>query len=280
MNVVEYSAEPLLRVAQAFAATPRVMAELGRLLRDPNADLDEITVHIKRDGVLAARLLRVANSAAFAHSGKVASIEEAAALVGFNEIHRLVGAVAVDQFSTFTFPLYGIASRRLRENALFGALLMEELATLAGESPQAAYAVGLFRGLGKIALEKLAVESAPVPSFAPGGDTELVQWEKQVFGITGNDATAIILRHWQYPPSVSQAIAEHFYPTPQSSRLTGLLNLAAGIADQLGYGLPGEKKYWSDTEAGYRNAGIDPSGSQPHLDRATKSFERLSRAIG
>ena len=99
MIEVRYSIENLLRVAQAFPATPRIMAELGRLLRNPNADLGDITAHLKHDTALAARLLRISNSAAFAPAEPVASIEDAAALIGLKEIHRLVGAVAIDQFS-------------------------------------------------------------------------------------------------------------------------------------------------------------------------------------
>lgn len=278
--MVQYSVEPLLRVAQTFAATPRVMAELSLLLRDPNADLGEITTHLKRDSALAARLLRIANSAAFAQSGGVASIEDAAALIGYEKIHRLVGAVAVDQFSLCNFPLYVMAGRRVRENALFVALLMEELADPADESPQAGYTVGLFRSLGKLALEKLASEAAPAPSFRPDHDADLVQWEKHVFGISANEATAIILRHWHFPRGICEAIAEHFVSAGRTHKLTHLLNLAAGIADQLGYGLPGEKRYWIETEQSYQSCGIDSSTGQNYIDRATLAFEKLSRAVG
>ena len=279
MNVVEYSVERLLRVAQTFAATPRVMAELGRLLRDPNADLDEITTHLRRDSALAARLLRIANSAAFAQSGHVSSIEDAAALIGYNEIHRLVGAVAVDQFSQASYPLYGIVGRRLRENALYVALLMEELAGPADEAPQAAYTVGLFRCFGRLALEKLAAEGPSTAGFRADSDEEILAWEKHTFGITANEATAVILRHWQFPRGMCEAIAEHYASAGRLHRLTHLLNLAAGLADQLGHGLPGESRYWVQTDEAFRNAGLDPSMCQNHIERATRAFERLSQAI-
>lgn len=276
---MQYSVEPLLRVAQAFAATPKVMAELGRLLRDPNTDLGEITAHLKRDPVVAARLLRLANSVAFAQSELVASIEDAAALIGYNEIHRLVGAVAVDQFSLSTYPLYGMTGRRLRENALFVALLMEELAGLAHDAPQAAYTAGLFRPMGKLALEQLAGERSAAGRFDPERDADLVIWEKHAFGITANEATSVILRHWHFPREIADAILDHYQPAGRTNHLTGLLNLAAGLADQLGYGLPGEQPYWRGTEEGYRACGIDPAESESHIESATKAFQRLSQAI-
>lgn len=279
MNVVQFSVEPLLRVAQAFPATPRIMVELERLLRDPDVELADVARPLKRDGALSARLLRVANSAAFAQSEQVGSIDNAAALIGLQEIHRVVGAVAVDEFSHGQYPLYGFSGDRFRENALLVALLMEELALPAQVESQAAYATGLFRALGKLALEKIADESEPVPAFAAEPDSDLVRWERHAFGVAANEATAIILQSWKFPRAIAVAIGEHFAPTGNDRRLSHLLNLAAGLADELGRGLPGEKPYWRGPDAGCRETGVAPRTLKRQVDRATAAFERLSGAI-
>lgn len=280
MNVVQYSTEPLLRVAQAFPATPRIMAELGRLLRSPDTDLKDLTLLLKTDSALAARLLRVANSAAFAPAEHIASIEEAAALIGFREIHRLVGAVAVDQFSQANLPLYGIPGRRLRENALSVALLMEELARAAKQDPQAAYTTGLFRGIGKLALEKLAAEAGNPAPFQPASHPDLVLWEKHTFGISANDATALILQQWKFPQEIAQAIAHHFAPARGSQPLAHLLNLAASMAEQAGHSLPGEQRYWLDPEKVYQESGLDADRCKRAAEHAAVAFARLTNAIG
>lgn len=279
MSAVLFSVEDLLQVAQAFPATPRIMAELGRLLRNPHADLEEIAVHLKHDAALASRLLRIANSAAFAQAEPVASIEDAAALIGFQEIHRLVGAVAIDQLAGANCPLYGFTGRRLRENALIVALLMEELAGPADEDPRAAYTIGLFRSLGKLALETLASRVAELPPFDPAGPDDLVAWETRTFGLSSNEATAAILEQWHFPHEVSKAIAEHFAPAGRNHPFTHLLNLAAHLADKLGYGLPGETGYWLTTDEVYRKSGVDPRDSKRSVDRAFIAFDRLSRAL-
>lgn len=280
MNVVQFSIEPLLRIAQAFPATPRIMIELGGLLRRPETDLADVTRLLKADHALAARLLRVANSAAFSPSDHIGSIEDAAALIGFREIHRLVGAVAIDQFSTANYPLYGIPGRRLRENALFVALVMEELARLAHHDPHAAYTTGLFRSVGKLALEKLAAESGTATPLNPAAPTDLIVWEKHAFGITGNEATAAILLQWRFPPEIPKAIAEHYLPASGEQPLAWLLHLAASLVDQHGYGLPGESRYWPDQEKALRETKVDADRSRRAADRAKLAFERLSAAVG
>jgi len=256
------------------------MVELGQLLRDPNAALEDVAVHLKHDSTLAARLLRIANSAAFAQSEPVASIEDAAALIGFRDVHRLVGAVAIDHFSLRNYPLYGFTGRQLRGNALFVALLMEELALPAHADPSTAYSAGLFRSIGKLALAKIAEEGTPVPPFQPTDILPLAGWERFTFGLASNEATAAILQAWHFPPGVTQAIADHYYPAAHSHPLACLLNLAAHLADKLGHGLPGESSYWLDPAEIGRASGLDPRNIQPAADRAVIAFDRINRAMG
>lgn len=280
VNEVRYAIVNLLRVAQAFPATPRIMAQLGRLLRDPDTAMEDVTVHLKFDSTLAARLLRIANSAAFAQSEPVTSIEDAAALIGLQEVHRLVGAVAIDHFSQHLFPLYGFTGSRLRDNAIMVALLMEELAPSAGEDPPTAYAAGLFRSLGKLALAKIADEHAPVAAFVPADGMSLVGWEKLTFGLASNQATAAILHEWQFPGTLTQAISGHYAPAALSHPLARLLNLAANLADQLDHGLPGESPYWLDPAESARAAGLGPSSIQHATERAVTAFDRINHALG
>jgi HD-like signal output (HDOD) protein len=280
MNEVSYSNINLLRVAQSFPAAPRIMLALGRLMRDPNSALGDVAVHLKHDSSLAARLLRIANSAAFAQSEPVASIEAATALIGLRDVHRLVGAVAVDHFSFRNYPLYAFTGPQLRDNALLVALLMEELAPPAGEEPATAYSAGLFRSIGKLALARIADDEAPAAPFRPEGSLRLADWEKQTFGRVSNEATAAILQEWHFPREVTQAIAEHYYPAAHSQPLAGLLNLAAQQAENLGHGLPGESAYWLNPAESARQSGLDPSAVQRAGERAMTALDRINHAVG
>jgi HD-like signal output (HDOD) protein len=276
---VRYANVNLLRVAQSFPGSPAIMARLGQVLRNPHCQLGEIAAHVKQDTTLAARLLRIANSAAFAQSEPVASIEDAAALIGLADLHRLVGAVAVDHFSLRNYPLYGFTGPQLRANALFGALLMEELAHAAKEDMAAAYSAGLFRSLGKLALATIVDEAAPVAPFRPETGEPLVAWERYTFGRTSNDATAAILHEWHFPADVTQAIAAHYDPTADTGPLAALLNLAGHLAEQAGHGLPGETPYWLAAEAAGRATGLGPRHCQRAVERAGVTFERINRAV-
>jgi len=278
MSVTLISEDAVLRIANTFPATQQVLSQLGILLKDPSAGIGQVTTILKRDVALSARLIRTANSAAFAQATPVATVEDAITLIGFQEVYRLVGVAFINQVSDGGLPSYGLTSRRFYDNSLFTALLMEGLAAGAGEDPRYCYTVGLMRSIGKIALDRLA-RDAGATDFAPVGfDDNLLDWERSAFGMTNLEAGAVILKAWRFPPEIISAIEGQYSPIGRHMPLTHLLNLSAGTADILGRGLDGETGYWVDTEEIYRKAGLDPQKANKIIDRALAAFERLTRA--
>ena len=278
MDARSITPESLLGIAQSFPSTPQILADLGVLLKNPDVELKAVAQQLKRDPALTARLIRLANSAALAQAEPVASVETAVNLAGFQEVHRLVGVAVLDQFGEDGLVAYGIPSRRLRENALFSALLIEQLAKPAGEDPSAAYTIGLLRSIGKLGLDRLASSHAPEARFSHEvGGGGVAEWERTVFGMTNGEAAKTIMNSWRFPGETVKAIGEHYAPAGRHLPLTHLLNLAANIAEKIGYGLPGETCYWLETEEVYRKAGVNLRDAKPFIDRAHIVFDRLLR---
>ena len=125
MIAAPFSRETLLNVVKTLPAAPQILAQLGRLLLDINSDLNDITLLLKRDAALTARIIRISNSAIYNTGLPFASLEEALARVGYTEVYRLTGFAAVAQLADQHLPLYGMSGVQLRENALFTALMVE-----------------------------------------------------------------------------------------------------------------------------------------------------------
>jgi HD-like signal output (HDOD) protein len=276
MSVDLISEDSILRIANSLPATQQVLAQLGILLRDSGASIVEVTTILKRDVALASRLIRTANSAAFAQSRPVATVEDAVTLIGFQEVYRLVGVAVLNQVSDGGLPCYDISAKRFYENSLFTALLMEELATGAREDPRYCYTIGLMRSIGKVALDRLSRDIGDTSFSKIDNGDSLLEWERSAFGMTNVEAGSVILRAWRFPDQIVQAVEGHCSPTEKHLPLVHLLNLAAGTAEILGRGLDGETTYWVDSEEVYRRAGIDPKRANHIIDHALRSFERLT----
>jgi HD-like signal output (HDOD) protein len=279
MSTVAYTKDDLLRLAQGFAGTPRILSQLTQLIRDHRMGLADAAVLLRRDANLAARIIRIANSAAFSPSEPVASIEAASQLVGLQEIHRIVGVMAMDQIGPDILPAYGLTKKQLRMNSILVALLMEEFATAADEDPPTAYAIGLLRPLGLLAFDLMIAEAGSPERVDPAVNADLGAWESDAFGLTSSQATALILEAWHFPGEIPRAIRDHRNPTGKHLPFIHLLHIAARMADKLGYGLPCEAAIWTDSEETWRKAGLDPRDTQRHVDRAFIAFDRLCRAV-
>lgn len=267
-----------LDLAQQLPAGPRLLAELGRLVRDPATDAEDVVRLLRRDPTLVARLLRMANSASYAVAEPIASIEQAVLEVGFAEVHRLVGALAAVQLADRPMPLHGASGARWRTNALFVATLMEEFAGRAGIEPQAAYTVGLLRAIGQPVLEQAAeMAGESIPPFATSGETRLAAWQRQHWGIDGWRIAGEIFVHWRLPGQLVAALEHYEAPEGRPEKVVHLLQLAVGVAARDRYGLPGdEPRSGPGTVAA---AGLTPDGFHNAVHRAEEVFQRLRTSI-
>lgn len=268
----------LVRVAQDLPAAPRLLVELGQLIRDPRVDSREVVALLRQDPALVARLICMANSAAYGRAEPAASLEEAVAGIGFREVHRLVGAVAATQLGDQRLEHYGVDGPRLLENALFVAVIMEELAEECGEEPRSCYTVGLLRSIGKMALELLAKGGAGASPFATSGETELDVWEKKTWGVNNCEVAEKILVHWRLPHETVIAIKHHYHPAGKHNPVIHMLTLAAGSAEDRCCGLPGEETLLKITPENFAKAGLNERTFQKASERAQRTFQRLHAA--
>lgn len=74
---------------------PEVYFQVDRVLRDPDFSLQELSEVIEREPAIAARLMRLANSALYGFSGHIDTIQRAVTMIGSDEIRDLILSSAV-----------------------------------------------------------------------------------------------------------------------------------------------------------------------------------------
>jgi HD-like signal output (HDOD) protein len=280
MIATPVSREALLHVVKNLPAAPRILAQLGGLLLDPNSDLSDVIELLKHDSGLTARAIRIANSAVYGSGSRAGSLDEALMRVGFNEVYRLVGLAAVAQISDDTLFHYGVTGVRFRENSLFAAFVMEALAPNLDLDARSAYTAGLLRSTGKIALDRLAPAPAMTRGYAvTGRDRPIADWEMELVGMDNCMAAATVLGEWRFPLPTIGAIRDQYRPGSSSPVLAHLLNIACGAAEQANYPLPGESTYWELTPVKLEVTRLEPFDIERAIVTARGEFERVREAI-
>jgi HD-like signal output (HDOD) protein len=275
------SHETVFLHARKLPSAPKVLASLCDLLQDVNVNLDLIAMEIRIEPALAARVIRMSNSAMFGVGQRVGSVDEAVNRVGLGEVMRLVGAAAVATLVERSLVCYGVTDDRLRESLLLHALAGEALAAYTDFDPRVVYSAGLLRGIGMMVLDRAGRARLPSPAFDGARFAGYAEWEQTVFGISSVKATAMVLDEWRFPSEFVAAINHHRLQTPEAyrNRFAGLLNLAGAIVAEHAYALPGEAASWTLSARKLALVGITDDQFRCAAAQARALFERQRKAL-
>lgn len=270
--------EDIVNIVDALPVAPRILAELAPKLQQINVHLADVATLIRRDAGLTARLIAAANSAAYVGTEPSASLEDAIARIGYREAYRIIGAVASAHLADEPLHFYGIKPQRLRENSLFIALVMEELASHINLDARSAYTIGLLRSVGKVVLDRYIRLTGNAAPYDPSQDA-MADWELESTGHMGPETSAHVLATWRFPAETALAVMEHYHPNARSPIASHLLNLAAGAAQARDFGFAGEESYWQFTERTSALTGITQDELRHVSDRANRTLSRISAAL-
>jgi CheY-like chemotaxis protein/HD-like signal output (HDOD) protein len=149
----------MIEAIAGLRALPKVVSDLLRLAARPEASLLDMEAVLRGDPVLAARVLRAANSAAYSRGIAGDALEEAVRTLGFANIAKIAGTAALLTADDLDGPV-GHDLRILWRHSLAAATYAERMAT--GSDRAEAYLGGLLHDLPSLfALQYLGSDWIP-----------------------------------------------------------------------------------------------------------------------
>lgn len=210
--------------------SPAVQAILPRL-SDEAFDADELARMVSKDPVLAARVLRLANSPFYGMSRQIGSLREAVAILGFGSLCGLVLSAGV--ISAFSASDDAGARRSL---AAAGAA--SALASGLGLERNTPFTAALLHNLGALLLGHFAPQAWAALIAQPSANAQLDE-ERRVFGYDHCELGAEVTRHWNFPAAIQRAICHHPQPPAQPAEsLTDLTHVAWKIVEAIASDTP------------------------------------------
>ncbi|MEI6808453.1 MAG: HDOD domain-containing protein [bacterium] len=218
-------------------AIPGMIAETLRIVDDPSASSVEIESVVGRDQSLTARVLRVANSAAFGFPRQIESVREAIVILGTRKLKHVVAVmVATDLFKGDNTEL--MDPRQLWSHALAASLWARHIVEWrqlwgCGSAVTAA----LLHDLGILILLQKARDSyQPVLTTARDSGLPLHEVESRELGVTHAFIGGALCAKWQLPVSITQLVSHHHSVTPPSDPALGVVMLANVLAHRIDAG--------------------------------------------
>lgn len=195
---------------------PQVALKIMRLIdAEHEYDLRILTAEIRKDQVLSARTLQLANSVMFASRNRIESLEHALMYLGVNLLMRYVVTAAVDRFFDQPSKGYSLCKGGLFLHAVGTAVVAEKLAQLTGRAnPALAYMAGLLHDIGKVALDQLLSRAAPLfyRRLSEDQTLDFTQAEREVFGVDHAEIGLRLAERWSLPASLAESIRHHHVP--------------------------------------------------------------------
>ena len=221
-------------------AMPAIAVQCMRLLEDPNQTFRRVGELVGKDPLLASRVLRLANSAAFPGRTPATTLEQAIPRMGTEGLKLALVHYSMYQAFSSRDARIQSAFRAIWEHSLAVALIAKEIAgQMAGQDavdPGVAYLAGLLHDVGKPVVAALLLEAEKLASVHKSALPWISHnvW-RQVVDRSHRNIGVALSRRWQLPAEISSAVEKcAAYDTVAPRTYSNIVCLANAFAKQQG----------------------------------------------
>jgi len=211
---------------------------LTELLRDINVSSKTLADTVGYDPILAARILKLANSSFYARRKTVTTLHQAIESVGTKALYDMVMLGAMSE--SFGKEIRdSVLGRTVWEHSLAVGLVARELSKILGlRGAEEAFLCGLLHDIGKILM--LRSDGERFESLLDKrSEAEMFEWEQRIYGFDHTEVGAYVTYKWGLPESIYSVIMYHHNPSKSttSTVVANVVNAADLVANINGYGL-------------------------------------------
>ena len=233
----------LIAKVHDIPALPATVVRVMQLIEDPLCSAAELARIIDMDPAMAAKILRLANSAFYGFRQKIGTTAQAVTLLGFATLKNALLSAAV-------FDLFQLS---ISTGFDMGGLWQHSIATATAAKltakrvryPHAekAYTAGLLHDVGKIIIARyLPTSLATVVRAVNDEQLAMYDAEQRILGLPHPGFGAWVLARWDMPAPLIEAVEFHHHPTkaPHSFDLAGIVYIANILTHRAGIGCGGD----------------------------------------
>lgn len=230
--------QQILDSAPEVVPLPATATAILKRSNSPDATAKDLALILARDQALSARVLKVANSAFYGLRRQVASVNDAAILLGMRTVRNLALTASMTGLGVKPVTGYGLPRGELFSHSIVMAQTANHLSRETNKSiPDEAYTAGLLHDLGKLVLaDHVAQKVEAIKEAALRDNISFAQAERGVLGLDHAEIAAVLADKWELPEFLGHAIRLHHGLGAGNGRSGDITSLAAVciLANQVG----------------------------------------------
>ena len=196
-----------LKQAENLPSLPAVALEVLRLTQSEETTLDDLAGALAMDPALAAKILRLSNSAAFSMNAEVTTLQRACMVLGLKTVKlmslsfSLAGSMQGSGGGSFDYEQFW---RRSVVAAAAGRYLARKTKSLLDNE---AFLCGLLSRLGQLVAARCLPEEYGAVTQEAGSEWPSPELEQQLLGFTGEDVGRALMEFWALPSLIATSLA-------------------------------------------------------------------------
>lgn len=229
---------------------PTVLTRILKATGNANTGSKDLMTIVQNDPAIAARILKISNSAFYGMRCKIASVDRAITVIGFDEVRRIALTAMVakafpERAGVASFPL-----DRFWVHCVAAAYASKEI--LAGDESAGAdepFTAGLLHDIGKLIIcQYYPKHFFLVVHYVQSLALESIAAENEILGVHHGQAGSLLSGIWELPPLYGKVMAHHHLDvltlseSDPASRLVAAVALADTLARRANIGFSGSAK--------------------------------------
>lgn len=229
----------ILKRIKDLPPMPKVLFKARRVMDDPKSGFKEIAKIIETDQAIAAKVLKVANSAYYGLSGMVNSIHQATVVLGYETLEQVITMVSSSSLLGKQLKGYSLNAGVLWRHSLAVAMASRLIAKRRAPSLEGdAFSVGLIHDAGKLALDHYIVQKKKdIRRFLEKQEMNFLKAERHVLGFDHTEIAFDLCKKWKLPTLHAEAMRFHHAPDQSGdNQLAHIVHVANYTAKQAEFG--------------------------------------------
>ncbi len=192
---------------------PKIYFELQKALNDPDKTFQDLGDIISFDPALSARLLKIVNSPFYGFPSKIETISHAISIIGMDQLTDLaLATLVIDQFRGIPNSLFNM--EKFWRHSMACGVVARSIAEFRGEkNVERFYLAGVLHDIGRLVIFKKESTLARDAFYRSKERQENIYLsERDLMGFDHADVGRELLKAWQLPPRLVEAVGCHHQP--------------------------------------------------------------------
>jgi HD-like signal output (HDOD) protein len=261
----------------------QLVAKLARPIRD--VQVQELTLLIEKDPLLAGQVLSMANSALFGRKTQVTTVDRAITVIGLGTLRRFSIAFSISNLFRSFHSAPSFSMTRFNLHSVATATLVEALVNqVPVEFAESAFVAGILHDVGRLLIAvTLPDEFESVAAMASVKDAPLVECERSVLDIDHAELSGLALERWGLAEPIQRAVRYHHDPEraiaqsdpgPEKVSLSLVLNKADAFVNYLGMSILAPRA------AAQKPPSLEFTGFPYSQEQVIETFDREWKKLG